>query len=68
VKGSGQRHHFVSPLRWAAYAQAGVAFGDRLLAQPGTEYVRVFEVMRDYSMYDRAEAPQYYPPVERVAD
>jgi len=48
--------------------QAGVAFGDRLLAQPGTEYVRVFEVMRDYSMYDRAEAPQYYPPVERVAD
>jgi hypothetical protein len=29
------------------------------------EYVRVFEVMRDYGMYERAEAPQYYPPVER---
>jgi len=21
--------------------------------------------MRDYGMYDRAEAPQFYPPVER---
>lgn len=48
--------------------QAGIAFGERLLAQPGTEYVRVLEVMRDYTMYDRAEAPQYYPPVERVTD
>jgi heme-degrading monooxygenase HmoA len=26
---------------------------------------RVFEVTRDYTMYDRAEAPQDYPPVER---
>jgi heme-degrading monooxygenase HmoA len=25
----------------------------------------VFEVIRDYTMYDRAEAPQEYPPVER---
>ena len=28
------------------------------------EYFRIVEVMRDYGMYDRAEAPQYYPPVE----
>jgi len=26
---------------------------------------RVFEVIRDYTMYDRREAPQYYPPVAR---
>ena len=26
---------------------------------------RVFEVIRDYTMHDRAEAPQDYPPVER---
>jgi len=45
--------------------QAGIAFGERLFAEPTTEYVRIFEVMRDYGMYERAEAPQYYPPVER---
>ena len=26
---------------------------------------KVFEISRDYTMYDRAEAPQDYPPVER---
>ena len=45
--------------------QAAIAFGDRLFADSTTEYIRVFEVMRDYGMYDRTEAPQYYPPVER---
>ena len=45
--------------------QAGIAFGDKLFADSTTEYVRLFEVMRDYGMYERAEAPQYYPPVER---
>lgn len=47
--------------------QAGVAFGESLFADPTTEYFRVFEVMRDYGMYERAEAPQYYPPVARPA-
>jgi heme-degrading monooxygenase HmoA len=45
--------------------KAGIAFGDKLFADPTTEYVRLFEVMRDYGMYERSEAPQYYPPVER---
>ena len=45
--------------------QAGIAFGEKLFADPTTEYVRIFEVMRDYGMYERTEAPQYYPPVER---
>jgi heme-degrading monooxygenase HmoA len=45
--------------------QSGIAFGERLFAEPTTEYVRIFEVMRDYGMYKRSEAPQYYPPVER---
>jgi heme-degrading monooxygenase HmoA len=44
---------------------SGLEFGDRLFADPTTEYFRVFEVMRDYGMYDRGEAPQYYPPVNR---
>ncbi|MEA2939537.1 MAG: hypothetical protein QOD09_66 [Bradyrhizobium sp.] len=45
--------------------RSGVELGARLFADPTTEYFRVFEVMRDYGMYDRAEAPQYYPPVKR---
>jgi hypothetical protein len=45
--------------------QSGVEFGPRLFADSTTEYFRIFEVMRDYGMYDRTEAPQYYPPVER---
>jgi heme-degrading monooxygenase HmoA len=45
--------------------QSGVELGTRLLADPASEYVRVFEVMRDYGMYERKEAPQYYPPVSR---
>jgi heme-degrading monooxygenase HmoA len=47
-------------------SQSGVDFGARLFADPTTEYFRIFEVMRDYGMYERAEAPQYYPPVERT--
>jgi len=45
--------------------QSGLAFGHRLFADPTTEYVRIVEVTRDYGMYDRTEAPQYYPPVSR---
>ncbi len=44
---------------------SGIDLGTRLLADPSTEYVRIFEVMRDYGMFDRTEAPQYYPPVAR---
>ena len=44
--------------------QSGLEFGSRLFADPSTEYFRIFEVMRDYGMYERTEAPQYYPPVQ----
>ena len=47
--------------------QSGIDLGKRLLAEPTAEYFRVLEVMRDYGMYERKEAPQYYPPVERVS-
>lgn len=47
--------------------QAGVEFGPRLFADPTVQYFRVFEVMRDYGMFERAEAPQYYPPVQRAS-
>ena len=47
--------------------QAGIEFGSRLFADPTTQYFRIFEVMRDYGMYERTEAPQYYPPVKREA-
>ncbi|MEO9101816.1 MAG: antibiotic biosynthesis monooxygenase [Burkholderiaceae bacterium] len=46
-------------------AQDGLSLGQRLHDDPTTEYFRVFEVMRDYGMYDRKEAPQFYPPVSR---
>jgi heme-degrading monooxygenase HmoA len=45
--------------------QSGLDLGPRLFADPTTEYFRIFEVMRDYGMYDRTEAPQYYPPLNR---
>lgn len=44
-------------------SDAGVGFGRQLFTDSTTEYFRVFEVMRDYGMFDRREAPQYYPPV-----
>src|SRR5579871_6298183 len=34
-------------------------------AQAGSADSKAFEITRDYTMYDRAEAPQQYPPVER---
>ncbi len=42
---------------------SGIDFGRQLFADPTTEYFRVFAVMRDYGMFNRTEAPQYYPPV-----
>jgi heme-degrading monooxygenase HmoA len=45
--------------------QSGIEFGARLFVDPTIEYFRILEVMRDYGMYDRTEAPQYYPPVKR---
>jgi heme-degrading monooxygenase HmoA len=34
-------------------------------AQEASADTRVFEITRDYTMYDRDEAPQSYPPVTR---
>jgi heme-degrading monooxygenase HmoA len=45
--------------------ESGLEFGPELFSDPTTEYFRIFEVMRDYGMYDRAEAPQYYPPIRK---
>jgi heme-degrading monooxygenase HmoA len=45
--------------------EAGLALAAQLFADPTTEYVRIVEVIRDYGMYDRTEAPQYYPPKSR---
>ena len=59
------RFHSLAHLIDVPDQEGGIAFGARLFTDPTTEYVRVFEVMRDYGMYERSEAPQYYPPVER---
>lgn len=48
-------------------AEEGLAFGEKLFADSTTECFRVFEVMRDYGMFERGEAPQYYPPIARPA-
>jgi heme-degrading monooxygenase HmoA len=47
--------------------QSGLDLGARLFADPSTLYFRIVDVMRDYSMYDRTEAPQYYPPIDRAS-
>jgi len=73
VASQWQRDSFASVYREGYFAhlvdlpdyQSGLEFGASLLSDPTTEYFRIFEVMRDYGMYDRAEAPQFYPPVER---
>lgn len=46
--------------------QSGQDFGSRLFADATTDYFRIVDVLRDYTMYDRTEAPQYYPPIDRV--
>ena len=71
VQTSWKRDAFESVYRPGIFAhlvdvpspEAGVEFGRQLFADSTTEYFRVFEVMRDYGMFDRGEAPQYYPPV-----
>jgi heme-degrading monooxygenase HmoA len=45
--------------------EAGVELASQLFTDPTAAYVRIVEVVRDYGMYDRAEAPQYYPPKSR---
>ena len=76
VATEGHRDSFKSVYRDGYFAhlidvpdqQSGVELGQRLMMDPTMEYFRIVEVMRDYGMYDRAEAPQYYPPVERECD
>ncbi len=41
--------------------------GERMLL-PDTHHIRHVRVVRDYTMLDRREAPQYYPAVSRAAD
>ena len=43
-----------------------LVLGDGAPAAPGNATdTKAFEIIRDYTMYDRAEAPQHYPPVQR---
>jgi heme-degrading monooxygenase HmoA len=43
----------------------GLSAVDRLALTGAMTSVRLYLVSRDYGMYDRSEAPQYYPPLER---
>lgn len=71
VETSWNRDAFESVYRPGVFAHlvdvpssdAGVSLGRQFFADPTTQYFRVFEVMRDYGMFDRREAPQYYAPV-----
>jgi hypothetical protein len=40
---------------------------ENLIHLPDTHRLRHVRVIRDYGMYDRREAPQYYPEVVRQA-
>lgn len=76
VDAQGARDVFESVYRPGIFAHVldvpspdeGIATGRRLFEDATTEYFRVLEVMRDYGMFARAEAPQYYPPVKRPAE
>ena len=46
--------------------QASVRFGDELTVPDGAR-LRHVRVIRDYGMFDRREAPQYYPDAKAVA-
>ncbi len=71
VENSWNRDDYESVYRPGVFARlvdvpssdAGIDFGRHLFADSTTEYFRVFEVMRDYGMLNRREAPQYYPSV-----
>ena len=68
-----QSEAFASVYREGQYAHliqlpdepSGIAFAPRLFDALSTDYVRIVEVTRDYGMYARAEAPQFYPPKSR---
>ena len=49
---------------WRAGADAQ-AF-ERVVQPPGGARLRRVRVIRDYGLFDRREAPQYYPAVERA--
>src|SRR4051812_7181490 len=55
--------HLVDVPSW----DAGIVFGRKLFADSTTESFRVFEVMRDYGIFNGVGAPQYSPPVPRPA-
>jgi len=46
-------------------ATVAIAFEETVSRQPGARFRRV-RVVRDYGMFDRREAPQYYPDIERA--
>lgn len=52
-------------LKAAASLAEGLVLAEALSAAGQMTSVRLFLVSRDYGMYDRREAPQYYPPVAR---
>lgn len=49
---------------WRTGADAQ-GFG-RVVQPPGDARLRRVHVIRDYGLFDRREAPQYYPAVERA--
>jgi heme-degrading monooxygenase HmoA len=51
-------------MAWKSKSDADV-FANRLIFPPGGR-LRDVRVVRDYGMFDRREAPQYYPALERA--
>jgi len=55
---------FKAAQRW----QAAIERASRAGNDPSSNIrVRILEVLRDYGMFERAEAPQYHPPAKRPA-
>ena len=59
-------HTPTPPWKTSADADAFAKSTDKSVKLPDGARLRQVRVVRDYGMFDRREAPQYYPAVERL--
>ncbi len=57
--------HAIAPAPRVSSAAAAAETFDALVSLPEGGRLRHIRVVRDYGMFDRREAPQYYPEVTR---
>jgi hypothetical protein len=63
---SREREYIVLAL--ASSLADGLRMAEEFLLAGVVTSIRLYLVSRDYGMFDRKEAPQYYPPVTQVQE